>query len=247
MAAPAHRLRHPGCAGGKRRRQGPAQAPRPRLPPRPPRSVPVRGPAGARPPQERVPPALLQARLRPLLHAEVHEQRAPPLRVRRGAALRHRGAAGDMGQHHQRVRRAAQGGAQAVPDEGAAATAQTQGDRRLPPAAVLLREPVRAQGAGPRGGGGEGHLEALACHQLPERGAASRGAGGPIGELGSPAVREAGAAALRSDRPVLKQRQLSGDDALLPCCSKDNSPTSCNYNNSISISVVVPFPSFLTS
>ena len=70
-----------------------------------------------------------------------HEKRASPCACR---------AARDPGQHHQRLRAAAQGGAQAVPAARAHAAAQAKVPARLPPAAVVLRD----AGAGGRPGRG---------------------------------------------------------------------------------------------
>eukprot|EP00962_Isochrysis_galbana_P007569 scaffold2052_cov106-Isochrysis_galbana.AAC.1 len=59
---------------------------------------------------------------------------------------RHRRAPRDPRLHHQRLRAPPQGGAQVLFASGAASTAQGSLRGHVPPAAVVLRHPVRGEG-----------------------------------------------------------------------------------------------------
>nr|CAD1821304.1 unnamed protein product [Ananas comosus var. bracteatus] len=123
VAAPQHRLRHPVGGGVERGAGRPPRARRARVPVRAGGAVRVGGPAGARPAEGRVPPAVREADGRARVHAAVDARRAAG-----GAAVRGRGAAGDLGERDRRVRGAAEGGAPGAPAAGAAAAAPPQGD-----------------------------------------------------------------------------------------------------------------------
>ena len=169
-----------------------------------------RGPAGAGVPEDDPAPDIREVHGAPAVHPEGDQQHLLPVHLRDGEAQRDRGAAGDSGVDHQRVRAAAEGGAQDVSGAGADPAAQAEVRVDVPPAAVVLHNPVRGEGLQAGGRGDPGAAAVLAGDEQPEGGAVSGGAGGGAGgdaERGVPAVH---GAAVSADRAVSEQFAFPG-------------------------------------
>mmetsp|Transcript_11553 Transcript_11553/g.28002 ORF Transcript_11553/g.28002 Transcript_11553/m.28002 type:complete len:224 (-) Transcript_11553:656-1327(-) len=141
------------------------------------------GPPGTRLPEDDPAPHLRQVHAAPRLHPQGHLQRVLPLHLRDGAAQWRGRAPGDPGQHHQRLRPAAQGRAQAVPQPRADPPPQALGllHPAVPPAALLLHNPVPREGPEAGRQHPAGARQVLAAHQLGQGGDVPQRARGAAG------------------------------------------------------------------
>ena len=212
MAAPAVRVRV--FAAVRRlerdRPEGGEEVHRHAVPRQAARPLRLGGPARARLPQDDPAPHLRQVHAVPRLHSQVDQQHLLPLHLRDRAPQRHRRAVGDPRLDHQWLRAAAEGRAQAVPDARAAPLAQGAVRRDVPPAALVLRHPVRREGPEAREAGAREHPRLLAADVLAEGGALpQRGRGDPRDGAGA-RVHHHHEAALLAHRALRRLAALPG-------------------------------------
>ncbi|KAK3061074.1 hypothetical protein LTR53_019893, partial [Teratosphaeriaceae sp. CCFEE 6253] len=118
--------------------------------------------------------------------------------LRDGALQRDRRAPRDPGLDHQRLRAAAEGGAQALPHARPHPPAQGQEPEHVPPAAGILHRAIFGKGRGADGGGGAGAVAVLAQGEQYEGGHVPERGGGHLRGHGPGRVCQGAGAAVQS-------------------------------------------------